>query len=272
MFQTTVSEVLIFLTELHQAGKSYSSLNLARSALSAFVTTNDGDISNCSLISRFMKGVFNERPPKPRYHEIWDVKPVLDYLRRLSPVQRLDLKELTLKSCMLVALLSAQRTQSLALMSLDKMSVSGSNITFAIDELIKQSKPGNVGHQIKLVAYPPDRRLCIQTVLNEYVSRTATLRDDEPKLFISFKPPHKKVSKDTIARWIRIVLQAAGIDTTKFKAHSTRAAASSAAMNKFVPIDEIMKTAGWSNEKTFQVFYNKCSETTSSFAAAILND
>jgi hypothetical protein len=42
-----------------------------------------------------------------------------------------------------------------------------------------------------------------------------------------------------------------------FKAHSTRAASTSAASNRNVPISDILSTAGWSNERTFQVHYNK---------------
>ena len=60
-----------------------------------------------------MRGVFNLRPPIPRYEEIWDVRIVLNYLRQLSPAKDLPLKSLTLKVCMLVALVSGQRVQTL---------------------------------------------------------------------------------------------------------------------------------------------------------------
>ena len=73
--------VLKYLTELYNAGCSYSNINLARSALSAIIITEHQSLGAHPLISRFMKGVFNKRPPRPRYEEIWDVKPVLDYLR-----------------------------------------------------------------------------------------------------------------------------------------------------------------------------------------------
>ncbi|GFO09337.1 tyrosine recombinase-like protein [Plakobranchus ocellatus] len=41
--------------------------------------------------------------------------------------------------------------------------------------------------------------------------------------------PHNGVSKDTLARWIRLTLSKYGVSTRIFKAHSTRAAASSVA-------------------------------------------
>ncbi|GFN84782.1 Brca1-associated protein-like [Plakobranchus ocellatus] len=52
------------------------------------------------------------------------------------------------------------------------------------------------------------------------------------------------------------MLNKAGIDTNVYKAHSTRAAASSAAARS-IDIAQVLKTAGWSREQTFAKFYNK---------------
>ena len=62
----------------------------------------------------------------------------------------------------------------------------------------------------------------------------------------------------------------AGIDTSKFKPHSVRAAATSAAGERQVPISEILQTAGWSREKTFRTYYQKPVVKDNNFADAIL--
>ena len=61
------------------------------------------------------------------------------------------------------------------------------------------------------------------------------------------------MTKDTIARWIRTVM----LDVETFTPHSTRSAATSKAKQACVPIQNILKHAGWSNERTFDRFYNK---------------
>lgn len=48
-------------------------------------------------------------------------------------------------------------------------------------------------------------------------------------LFISIRKPHNPVCSAAIARWMKTVMGSAGIDTDQFKAHSLRAAATSAA-------------------------------------------
>ena len=54
------------------------------------------------------------------------------------------------------------------------------------------------------------------------------LRDkSESKLLISFRKPHRAVSKDTVARWVKSTLANAGINVASFATHSTQAASTS---------------------------------------------
>ena len=108
---------------------------------------------------------------------------------------------------------------------------------------------------IVLKAYPKDEYLCIVKVFSEYLERTKGLRVDN-KLLISTVKPHKSVSKSTVSRWVKFIMSKAGINSC-FKPHSTRAAATSKAKLYGVPLDIIIKTAGWSKASVFTKFYNK---------------
>ena len=68
---------------------------------------------------------------------------------------------------------------------------------------------------------------------------------------------------------MKSTLAEAGIDTTRFKAHSSRSAFSSAAYEAGVALPDTMEAAGWSTVSTFIIFYHKpvCK---SSFANAVL--
>ena len=118
-FHTSVNHILDFLTELFHSGYSYETLNSARSALSSFCDVEDGyTIGSHPLVVKFMTGVYNLRPTQPLYKEFWDVSLVLQYLRTLTPVAELSLKELSYKLVMLIALTQASRSQSLSLITL----------------------------------------------------------------------------------------------------------------------------------------------------------
>ena len=67
--------------------------------------------------------------------------------------------------------------------------------------------------------------LCPVETLKVYEKRTALFHvsSRENRVFRSFIGKHGPVTSITIARWIKTCLQKAGIDATKFKAHSTMA-------------------------------------------------
>ena len=158
---------------------------------------------------------------------------------------------------MLIALTCATRTHSIHLLSVNNVHKLSSEFVIEIEGLLKQSRPGYRNPQIHLKTYPPDRRLCVFTVLKEYLYRTKLLHKDSSKLLISYVKPHKDISRDTVARWIKTVLHRSGIDTKIYGAHSFRAASTSRAKLKAVPVQEILEKAGWSNERTFSKFYDK---------------
>ena len=83
------------------------------------------------------------------------------------------------------------------------------------------------------------------------------MRHDRHKLLVSYQKPHRLVSKNPVSRWLKHKLKLAGIDTSTFGAHSSRAASTSAAKAQKLSITTIMDSAGWSSENTFVKYYNK---------------
>ena len=83
------------------------------------------------------------------------------------------------------------------------------------------------------------------------------MRAGHDALWSSYCKLFKSVSRDTISWWVKNVLEKAGINTKIFVAHSTQAAATSAAKSANTSINNIMDAAGWSSESTFQTFYDK---------------
>lgn len=138
---TSVKTILTFLHNLFDQGLSYSLLNTARSALSAFVTIENSslNVGNHPWISRYLKGVFNVKPPTPRYQRIWDIRVVFNILRDWGDARQLTLKELTLKLRMLLALLGAARTQLLQAFMINKVEITDDQVIPKVDELMKQT-------------------------------------------------------------------------------------------------------------------------------------
>jgi len=67
-------------------------------------------------------------------------------------------------------------------------------------------------------------------------------------------------------------MQKSGIVVNIFKPHSTRAAATSKAFLKSVPLEHILSVAGWSSSETFAKYYNKPVLNTDNFSKVLLQD
>lgn len=261
-YHPSVVNILNFLAETFQRDVGYETVNTARSALSSLGIVVDGcRAGNHPLVLRFMKGVFNLRPPLPRYTETWDVQPVLRELKSMYPLHTLTLRDLTFKLVMLMALTQAARVQTLHLLVTNGIRIEQNSISVPIKGNVKQCRPTFNVRSIKFHAYSGDAGLCVCVTLQHYLARTEELREETSQhdegLLISYVKPHKPVTKDTIARWIKSMLRRSGVDTTKFTAGSVRSAAASKAKALSVPISSIMSKAGWTQESTFAKFYDK---------------
>ncbi|XP_013395831.1 uncharacterized protein LOC106171928 [Lingula anatina] len=217
-----VTDVVNFLAHCFDMGLGYSALNTARSALSTFIMVDKCPAGAHPHVVRLMRGVFTSRPALPRNNVIWDTSLLLNYLKKLSPVKKLNLLQLSKKAVTLTILLTGQRTQSLHLIDIRNITINKSKVTFRFGDLLKQSRPGHHIGEITVTAYAPDMNM-------------------------------------------------AGIDMEKFTPHSTRSAASSQAKLAKVPLDTILKTAGWSKDCTFAKYYDKEITQQGQFADAILS-
>ena len=122
-----------------------------------------------------------------------------------------------------------------------------------------------------------DKILCPVECLKAYIRVTSCFRKKQGchQLFLSCQAPHKPVQSSTIARWIKQILEASGLDTEVFSAHSTRGAASTAAALAGSSTQQIMARAGWSSEDTFcQHYYRPPAEanTVVNLGQAVLRD
>ena len=103
-------------------------------------------------------------------------------------------------------------------------------------------------------------QLCPVACLREYIKKTEKLRNHSgvsKPLFLTTQKPYSPVSSTSIGRWLKLTLQDAGIDTSVFKALSTRGASSSPARQSGVSVKDILAAADWSREKTFNHFYHR---------------
>ena len=162
-----------FLYHQYENGLSYSGINTARSALSTVIFLPDsGSFRNHLLVSHLLKGVYESRASLPHYKDVWDVSVVLCYFKMLPSPEKPNLKDITQRTVMLVALLSGQRSQTVHSLTISGMKITNDTVHFEIAKLLKTSKPGKHQGHLELKSYPLDRCLCVVTCLRQCVKLT----------------------------------------------------------------------------------------------------
>ena len=252
-----LSAILNFLAEGFSQGKKYRTLSSYRSAISMTHCPIDGVVvGKHPLVSRLLRGIFNSRPPQPKYLSTWDVDAVLSYLRNQGCNSALSLKQLTLKLAMLLALANASRSSEIHALSTEHMVRSTHGVKFQLHELTKTARPGKPNSELHFSYFLEDPSLCPVVTLEKYIEVTRDLRaaPNRQQLFLSYVRPHDPVTTCTIARWLKATLKDAGVGQ-QFKAHSVQGAAVSAAHLRGMSVADIMKMANWSSDHMFKKHY-----------------
>ncbi len=234
----------------------------------------DNSVDNS--VVRFLKGARRLNPPRPLTVPTWDLPTVLRALKGppFEPLQSTNLRSLSLKTALLLALASVKRVGDL-----QALSISPACLEFGPNDskVVLKPRHGYVpkvlstpfrAQVIALSALPPseeDRELsllCPVRALRIYFERSAPFRHAE-QVFVTFgnRAKGNPVTKQRLSKWIvdavMLAYSSLGLQCPiGVRAHSTRGISSSWTWSSGVSITEICAAAGWATPSTFARFYN----------------
>ena len=266
-----LGDVLRYLRWYFEKGVGYGAINAARCALSLILPRHKGRTVGEHFMVRWMcKSCHEQRPPQPRYDSFWSVQSVLGWLVELGRNEDLTLKFLSLKLAFLLLVVSSQRGQTILNLLVDRMRTEKGAVVFRMKTLLKHNQLGQPLDSIRFYSYEDDRSLCVVRTIKEYLKRTERVRRGQTQLLLSYIGPHGPISRATLARWTLTVLERAGVNTEKYKSHSTRGASASAARAMGASLNAIMRNASWKDAKSFAIHYHKSLDDPSEAQRAIL--
>ena len=128
-------------------------------------------------VTRLLKGVFHSRPPQTRYSSFWDVGTVISYLRNLGDNDSLNLRHLTLKTAILLALTRSSCSAYLAKLDIQWISYQADGVTFRPAHLAKQSRSSKHLTDFFFPLFKDDPVICPFITLRAYEECTKEFRD-----------------------------------------------------------------------------------------------
>ena len=269
-FSAPVNDILPFPAEqFNNRCLAHRTIAVYKACISQLHDPIEGrQVGKLPLVSRFMKGKFELRPPQPKLCSIWPLSKVLSHFAELEPLDSLSLKGLTLKLIILLALTSAARAHELAALNLASALIKPESYEFGVPIHVKNARPNHPPRKILFTKYNENSAICVVKCLNHYLTRTKDLRKGN-KLLISYVKPHQEVGSQTVSRWLCAAIQQAGVEMP-FTGHSTRAAATSEAADSGIPLELVLEAADWSSAGTFEKHYHKQTSSRGKFAKSVL--
>ena len=253
-------DLINYLYELFQNGRSYASLENSKAAILNYVDSASFErISGNRDVKKFMKACFNKRPKVPRYVTTWNPEKVIKFFTANPLPLAAPLLDLSKRLVTLMALTTHQRLQFMHSLHCNSDSVRFHENTVILFSVSALKTDTHRRHQKPIIVeeFSENANVCLVSLLKKYLEQTAFLRQRLcKKLFISTQKPFGGASKDTLARWVRCCLGDCGVNVQIFGAHSTRHASASAVVKNNVSINSIMEKAGWKSVSTFTKHYN----------------
>ena len=123
------------------------------------------------------------------------------------------------KTSAVLTVLSGQRVSTIHKFKLSNLQLTDTVALFNITEPLKQSTPTRKPQPFVFHRYPHNEQLCPVRLVQAYWVKQTSLPvvASYDAFFLTHRRPHHPASKDTIARWVKNVLQLSGVNVDIYK-------------------------------------------------------
>ncbi|XP_064422174.1 uncharacterized protein LOC135359979 [Latimeria chalumnae] len=287
--------VLEYLLSLSEGGLQTLLVRVYLAAISAFRARVEGSsFVQLRVVKRFLKGLLLAKPPLKGPLAQWDINLVLARLMEppFKPAESVDLKLLSWKTLLLVAITSARRISEL-----QALVVQEPFTCFLRDKVVLRTHPRflpkvvsdfHINQEIFLPVFFPglhscegDERLHRLNVKHSpqiYLERTKDICKLD-QIFVSYAQGRlgMQLSKQHMSKWtcecIQLCCDLEGVQVEgRLTAYYTRGVSVSVANLQSVPMLEICRVATWSSVHTFcrHYYLDISSRRQSRFGQAVL--
>lgn len=248
-----------YLSQLYSPGDAQTGTILRHRAAIVRMRTMLAQPWPGRLIATTINMIKRLRPVRARYNDFYDPRR-LGALYTATDNDTMALAALQRKTVVLLAVAKLLRVSDIVRIAPSTIEHSGEQTTRFTVLTPKQSR-GAYDERYTLTALPEhDAAVCPLRALRAWLRRRSEWRAPPPpdKLWLSEQRHHDAItSEDTIARWIKRALAAAGIDTRVYKAHSVRGAVATCAIDHGMAPDDVRRTGRWRGMQTLTRFYDR---------------
>jgi len=261
-----LNSICEFFADKLNEGKAANTIAGYRTAISEVHEMIDGQtVGSHPVISRAILAVKKENPPPGRTDDIIDISSSLTHIINLGDNETMSLRDLSMKTAFLIALVTASRPSDIFRMDLSTAVLSESSLS--IDCVAPKEYNIALAHstatskkRVKKVfigSYSENPLLCPFSALQSLLSRTSHFRTSSNRkksIFLISRQPYTPATIDTIANWIKTIVQ---ISSSNSSARDVRATSASLVQNAGADLSIVLALGNWTSNSTYQKFYQR---------------
>ena len=277
--KASVNHIMEYMLNMYEAGAAFNTINTHKAILCATLAITKGvNYSRNTLLKSFVRGLKNSMTTKTRKIPDWNFQLVLQTLKQppFEPLNEVDNKYLLMKTLFLSAWASAARISELQALTVEdghfQLDKNNEFINLLPDNNFV-AKNQQIGDQQRVFRIPAlknfttdkeDLLLCPVRALRLYEARTREKRANLKRLFLTVRC-NKELSIHGLSYWLRkcislcyeLTKPEGMADISRITPHEIRAVSTTLALNKHIPMKDIMRKAYWRSEQTFTKHYLK---------------
>jgi hypothetical protein len=212
-----------------------------------------------------MHAIHSENPPPTKSDDPIDITPSLDYIKELGDNDDMSIHDLSMKTVFLLALVTASRPSDLRRIDLFTLKVTCSLLMvecikpkeYNIAKAHSLTTNKSASKRIYIGLYESSEYLCPYSALTTLIKRTQTWRDTTEKkksLFLITREPYAPAASDTIANWIKSIIQKSSPTSS---AKDMRTLSAFFLQNAGADLASILALGNWSGNSVYQRFYQR---------------
>lgn len=272
--ETSIYTLIKFLRHLHSKKRAFSTINNYKVAiLPVFIMANRHDEASIFILNKILRGMRKKQQPRPSFFPQWQVNTVLDYLdsQKFEPLASKPEYIMLVKTIFLIIMASGRRPSDLAgLVIRDTGSWLLQGPNSATFHYHPSFRPKNKSARffpepVSIPALDPSNLTtnlsCPVRAAKIYIEHTSSKRSAVPSYLFLPLAPSSKIGPGYISKVVKnLIIQAhkwagAPVSRDNIQAKQTRKLASSLAYHCGAPLEDVIRSAGWSAGGTFMDHY-----------------
>lgn len=246
------ADLINFLADAHKDGYSYATLNVFRSAVLR-LHKHPNTIRTDQDVKELITSYSDKHTTSPLVRTKIDITPTLSHLQTIRSSTSTDFKQLREKTAYLLAMAAFLRPSDLNRICRAMTKINDDSLELHINGPKERRAGRPIVKTITIPINTINSELCPVRAYQAYVNHPKFV-SSQKFLFVRSSNPLQQMADNIISKWL---CSLTALSTDEKPTPKVRSIASSLALDRGVPHDDVITLGNWASAKTYETHYRR---------------